>query len=203
MSSFRLPVLAWLALIAVCWGAGQARAGDFEDCSGPLGDKTEAACTAVLDDAQRPAEDRVKAYIARSRFSTGRGKFDAGLADAEAALALNSQSVGALIARAYARQRTGNLDAALADYNRAVELEPKNPQMLTSRGFLRTEQKAWTEALADFNEAIALRQDYAQAYVGRARVEVETGQLDQALGDLNAALAMSATVQNEIGRAHV
>src|SRR5580704_18159184 len=117
MSSFRLPWLASLALIALCWEGGQARAGDFEDCTGPLGEKTGAACTTVRDDAQRPAEDRVKAYIARSRFFTSRGKFDAGLADAEAALALNSQSVGALIARAYARQRTGNLDAALADYN--------------------------------------------------------------------------------------
>ena len=145
MSSFRLPWLVSLALIALCWEGGQARAGDFEDCTGPLVDKTETACTAVLDDAQRPAEDRVKAYIARSRFSTSRGKFDAGVADAEAALQLNSQSVGALVARAYARQRAGKLDAALADYNHAVELEPKNPQMLTSRGFLRAEQKAWAE----------------------------------------------------------
>jgi Tfp pilus assembly protein PilF len=129
MSSFRLPWLASLALIAVCWEGGQARAGDFEDCTGPLGDKTAAACTTVLDDVQRSAEDRVKAYIARSRFSTGRGKFDAGLADAEAALALNPQSVWAFVARAYARQRSGKLDAALADYSRAIELEPKNPQI--------------------------------------------------------------------------
>jgi hypothetical protein len=112
MSSFRLPWLVSLALIALCWEGGQVRAGDLEDCTGPLVEKTEAACTAILDDAQRPAEDRVKAYIGRSRFSTGRGKFDAGLADAEAALQLNSQSVGALTARAYARQRSGNLDAA-------------------------------------------------------------------------------------------
>ena len=154
MSSFRLPWLASLALIALCWEGGQARAGDLEDCTGPLGQKTEAACTAILDDAQRPAEDRVKAYIARSRFFTSRGKFDAGLADAEAAIALNPQSVWASVARAYARQRSGKLDAALADYNHAVELEPKNPQILSSRGFLRAEQKAWTEALADFNEAI-------------------------------------------------
>jgi hypothetical protein len=93
MSSFRLPLLASLALIAFCWGGGQARAGDFEDCTGPIGDKTKAACTAVVNDAQRPAEDRVKAYINRSRFSTGRGKFEAAISDADAALARNPQSV--------------------------------------------------------------------------------------------------------------
>ena len=179
MSSFRLPVLASLAWIALCWGAGQARAGDFEDCAGPLGEKTEAACAAILSDEQRSAEDRVKAYINRSRFSTGRGKFDAATADAEAALALNPKSAWAFVARAYARQRSGKLDAALVDYNRAVELEPKNPQILSSRAFLRAEQKAWTEALADFDEATAQRQDYAEAYVGRGRVHAETGQLDQ------------------------
>ena len=195
MLSFRLPMLASLALIALCWGAGQARAGDLEDCTGPFSDKTEPACTAILNDARRPAEDRLKAYAARSRFFARGGKPDAALADAEAAVQLNQQSSNAFSARAYAHQRAGQLDAALANYNRAAELEPKNPSVLILRGFLRSDQKAWTEALSDFNGALALRQD-ALAYVGRGRVYIETGQLDQALSDLNAALAMSTTVQN-------
>ena len=172
MSSDRFPLVALLAFVALCWQPGRAVAGDLEDCIGPVTDKVEAACTAILADAQRPADDRVKAYFSRSRFFTSRGKFDAGLSDAEAALQLNPQSIGALVSRAYVRQRTGKLDSALADYDRAVELDPKNPSVLVSRGFLRVDQKAWTEALADFNQAIAARQDYAQAYVGRGRVYV-------------------------------
>src|SRR5581483_11017013 len=196
MSSARFAVLASLALVALCWQPARATAGDLEDCMGLVPDKVEVACTAILGDAQRPAEDRVKAYFSRSRFFTSHGKFDAGLADAEAALQLNPQSIGALVSRAYVRQRSGKPDLALSDYNRAVELDPKNPSVLTSRGFLRADQKAFPEALADFSQAIALRQDFAQAYVGRGRVYVETGQLDQALGDFNAALAMNATVQS-------
>jgi Flp pilus assembly protein TadD len=142
MSSLRRPLLASLAFVALCCGQGQAQAGDLEDCLGPQGEKTEAACTAVLNEAQRSDEDRVKAHVARSRLFIGRSKFDAALADAEAAIQLNPRSLGALMARAYARQRAGNLDAALADYNRAAELEPKNPQVLTSRGFLRGDQRA-------------------------------------------------------------
>jgi tetratricopeptide (TPR) repeat protein len=196
MSSFRFRLLASLALVALCWEPGQAIAGDLEECLGRAVERTEAACSAVLNDVQRPSEDRVKAYGARSRFLNARGKFDAGLADAEAALQLNPQSVGALLSRAYAHQRTGNFDAALADYNHALELEPKNPSVLTSRAGLRIDQKAWSEALADLDQAIVLRQDYAQAYVARARVHVEIAQLDQALSDLNAALSMNSTVQN-------
>jgi Tetratricopeptide repeat len=188
MPSIRFRLLASLAFVALCWGLGQARAGDLEECLGPAVEGIEVACTAILNDAQRPTEDRVKAYGARSRLFNARGKFDAGLADAEAALQLNPLSVGALLSRAYARQRTGNFDAALADYNHALELEPKNPSVLTSRAGLRIDRKAWSEALADLNQAIALRQDYAQAYVARARVHVETAQLDQALSDLNGAV---------------
>ena len=181
MLSFRLPLLVSLAIVALCWGALPARAGDLEDCTGPFSDKTEPACTAILNDAQRPAEDRLKAYAARSRFFARGGKSDAALADAEAAVQLNQQSSNAFSARAYAHQRAGQLDAALADYNRAAELEPKNSSVLTLRGFLRSDQKAWSEALSDFNEAITLRQDNALAYVGRGRVYIETGRLDQAL----------------------
>jgi tetratricopeptide (TPR) repeat protein len=196
MSSVRFSLLASLAFVALGCEQGRAAAGDIEDCMGPVADKVEAACTAILNDAQRPADDRVKAYFSRSRFFTSRGKLDAGLSDAEAALQLNPQSVGALVSRAYVRQRTGKFDMALADYDRAIELDPKNPSVLTSRGFLRADQKAFPEALANFNQAIALRQDFAQAYVGRGRVDLETGQLDAALADLNAALSMNATVQN-------
>jgi tetratricopeptide (TPR) repeat protein len=196
MSSFRFRSQVSLAFVALCWGQGQAIAGDLEECLGRAVERIEAACTAILNDVERPTEDRVKAYGARSRFFNARGKFDAGLADAEAALQLNPQSVGALLSRAYAHQRTGNFDAALADYNHALELEPKNPSVLASRAGLRIDQKAWSEALADLDQAIALRQDYAQAYVARARVHVEIAQLDQALSDLNAALSMNSTVQN-------
>src|ERR1700759_4969765 len=99
MPSVRYPLLMSLAIVALC--CGQARAGDIEDCTGQFSDKTEGACTAILNDAQRPAEDKVKAYAARARFFARAGKSDAALADAEAAVRLNPQSSNAVSARAY------------------------------------------------------------------------------------------------------
>jgi hypothetical protein len=74
MSSFHRRALSALLLgaaLSLLSGAGPARAGDMEDCNGPASDKVEAACAAVIGDAQRPADDRVKAYAARARFYLG------------------------------------------------------------------------------------------------------------------------------------
>jgi tetratricopeptide (TPR) repeat protein len=194
---FNLSRLSALVLMATAIASsGPACAGDPEDCNGPAQDKVEAACTALINDAQRPVEQRVAAFSSRARLYLGRSKFDSALSDADAALQLNPQFVPALLTRAYARQRNGSVDLARADLERAVELAPKNAIAFLARGNFRGDQKAWAEAIADYNQAIALRQDLPAAYVGRARAYVETAQLDQAMTDLNTALAMNPNVQN-------
>jgi hypothetical protein len=92
----RLPVLL---LAALCATQLPARAGDAEDCAGQVADKIESACTAIIDDAAKPADDRLKALVSRSRLFIARAKVDLALADAEAALLLNPKSVPALLSR--------------------------------------------------------------------------------------------------------
>ncbi len=194
---FSLYRLSALLLMAAAFAFSEsARAGDLEDCNGPPSDKVEAACSALINDASRPAEQRAAALSGRARLYLGRSKLDSALSDAEAALQLNPQFVPALLTRAYVRQRNGSLDLARADADRAIELEPKNAFAFLARGNFRGDQKAWAEAIADYNQAIALRQDLVAAYVGRARAYVETAQLDQAMTDLNTALAMNPNAQN-------
>lgn len=190
----RLMVPAGFMIL--CGVSGSAQAGDLEDCNGPVPAKIESGCTAIINDQSRVAEDRLHAYVNRSRLFMGRSNLDAGLADAEAAVALNPKSVAALLSRGFARQRKGNFDGALTDINQAIELDPKSPNAFAARGGLKIDQKQWTDAAADFTQAISLRQDYALAYVGRARVYVETSQLDQAMSDLNTAISMNANLPN-------
>jgi tetratricopeptide (TPR) repeat protein len=198
-SCCRLPaslLLFAFFLAFFCARPGSVLAGDLDDCTGNIPEKVEPACSAIVNDPSRSSDDRLKAYVNRSRLFAGRSKLDLAAADAEAALQLNPQSVPALLARGYVRERTGNFDLALADMNRAIELDPKNAFAFVSRAILKNEQRAWAEALADSNQAIALRQDFAQAYVVRARTYVETAQLDQALSDLNTAISINSNVQN-------
>lgn len=193
MSTSFVRLMASMTFILLACGLGPARAGDLEDCAAPAGNRVEAACTAVISDQARPVDERLKAYLNRSRLFIVRSNIDAGLADADAAVELIPKSVPALATRAFARQRKGNFDGAAADFNQAIELEPKNANTLFLRGGLRTEQRQWTEATADFTAAIGLRQDFIQAYAGRARVSLETGQTDQAMNDLNTAIAINAS----------
>src|SRR5580704_9446576 len=90
----RLPALL---LAALCATQIPARAGDAEDCAGQVVDKIEPACTAIIDDAAKPADDRLKALVYRSRLFISRAKDDLALADAEAAVLLNPKSVPALL----------------------------------------------------------------------------------------------------------
>jgi len=191
--SFHLRFLSALLLI-VALSSGCARADDLEDCNGAVLEKIEPACTAVIDDASRPVDDRLKAYAGRARLQLSRSKWDLALNDAEAALQLNPRFVPALLVRGFLRHRSGSFDSARADLDLAIEIEPKNPFAFLSRGNLRNDQKAWADALADFNQALVLRQDLPAAHVGRARAFVETAELDQALAELNAALALNPNV---------
>src|SRR5581483_4168040 len=170
-----LPLIA-----ALCWTPVLVRAGDAEDCASPVPDKIEPACTAIISDAAKPADDRLKALVNRSRLFIARAKIDLALADAEAAVLLNPKSVPALLQRGYAQQRKGNHDGALADFNRAIEVDTKSAIAWFNRGNLRNIQRNFADALPDFNQAITLRPDYAQAYASRGLAYTETGQLDQA-----------------------
>src|SRR5579871_4898624 len=120
-------------LFVICLMQSPAFADDLEDCTGAVTDKIEPACAAIINDQSRPAEERLKAYIARSRFYAGRAKYDVAAADADAALQLDPKSLPALFARGFARQRTGKFDDALADYNQAIELDPKSAPALSAR----------------------------------------------------------------------
>src|SRR5262249_15200754 len=137
MPSFRARLLVPTLAAAVCWTSAPAQAGDVEDCAGGALDKVEPACTAIIGDASKPADDRLKALLNRSRLLLNRAKLDLALADAEAAVLLNSKSVPALLSRGYAWQRKGNGENALADFNKAIELEPKSAIAWFNRGNLK------------------------------------------------------------------
>src|SRR4029077_7319695 len=104
MSSSDLRMSALVLLVAFL-AQGAARAGDLEDCTGTTADKIEAGCAAILNDQSRSAEDRLKAYVARSRYYAAHVKYDAAATDADAALQLDPKSLPALFARGFARQR--------------------------------------------------------------------------------------------------
>lgn len=123
MSFARLLISA--VLLTLCAMPGPAQAGELEDCNGPAAAKIEPACAAIINDQSHTDDERLRAYLGRSRLFMSRANLDAALADADAAVQLNPKSVPALLSRGFARERKGNLGGALADINQAIELDPK------------------------------------------------------------------------------
>jgi hypothetical protein len=83
--------------------SGSAFAAEADDC-GPLPtEKTELACSAIINDTARSEPDRTRAHVNRARGYSNGAKFDLALADAESALRLDARPVPALLLRGYAK----------------------------------------------------------------------------------------------------
>ena len=198
------PALQWrsvcgslmLGACAVVLSAAVVRADDWSDCNSTEADKILAGCGAVITQATRPQPDIVKAYVNRAGAHARRGNADQSFADADSALGLDTQAVGALLHRGAANRQKGRSDAALADFERAIEIDPNNAHALALRGNLRVTRREWTQALADFDQSLALRPDFTSAYVARGHVYLELGALDKAIADFDRAIGINANVSN-------
>ena len=137
MSSFCVRLLAFSVLVA----ASASFADDLGDCAGGVADKIEMACTAIINDAARPADDRLKAYVSRSRALASRSKLDAATADAEATPAYTAAAL------------TLHLGAAVVAADGAVSESEK--------GLLLAQLEQWLrDAAGDASEQAALGQHY-------------------------------------------
>jgi tetratricopeptide (TPR) repeat protein len=144
--------------------AAVARADDWDDCTSNVADRILAGCSGVISQGTRAPADLVKAYVNRAGVYARHGNGDQSLRDAESALALDPQAVGALLQRGLLHRQKGRLDAALADFERAIEIDPNNGYAFALRGNLRATRREWAQALADVEQAIALRPDNVNAY---------------------------------------
>lgn len=122
------------------------------------------------------------AYVARSRLNANLFRFDAAIADVDAALALDPGNPALYVERGQRILLTYEWDRALADYNRALELDPNYADAYYDRGILYASVPegldARRRALADFQRYLALAPAGPHA-AGAAR----------AVGELQAQLA--------------
>lgn len=117
------------------------------------------------------------------------GDYDAALAAAERAVALDPDDPDALSARASARAASArDLEGALADLQRALEAAPADSDLWGDLGLLQDERGAEREAEAAYLRAIALdpedpvaRSNYATLLLDMSRVAEARAQAEAAL----------------------
>lgn len=128
-------------------------------------------------------------YLGRAQLNLHRGDTIAARADVDRAIALNSNSVGALSMRA---ALTGNDDpaAALADMERAVTLQPDRAYLRVNRAIARYNAHDLNGAIDDFDYVLTVDPLNYQALFNRAMLRAELHDNDRALADLDRVLEL-------------
>src|SRR6266852_2812605 len=142
MSSFCLRLLsASLLLVALYGKPGPARAGDLEDCAGAVLEKSEPACTAILNQSSRAADDRLKAYVGRARVYLATARLDQALGDVDHAIEDFSRAIvqagqvdrASYLARAQLFVAKGDYERAIADFDKLLSVAPDDKTLQQQR----------------------------------------------------------------------
>jgi len=122
-----------------------------------------------------------KAHIAKRQF-------DAAIADFNAALAIDPESVSALVERGTAYYNKGQPRRALEDFEVATRLDREHAYPYIYRGRIARDRGELEVALAAFDEGIARNPEIHDAYCERGRILVKKKEFGRAVADLTEAI---------------
>jgi len=146
-----------------------------------------AACTAVIENAERSAEERAAAHAERAAAQQEAGDVTAALRDFEAALRLDENNAGALVGRARILLASGQLDAAEPLLRRAIA-EHESGEANEMMGQIALRRGQYDDAIAYFDAALSKNARSAEAMAGRARTKQRMGDLGGASADYDQAV---------------
>ena len=139
--------------------------------------------TKALEVAQRFAAARLNRGIAYEAL----GRKTAALADYDAALDLDPNSVQAYNCRGALHANKGYLNRALEDFGKAMGVDPQFLVSYLNHGATLYRLQRYGEAIADFSNAIRLDPKAKQAYLGRGLTLAKLGHDKNALKDFDRA----------------
>jgi tetratricopeptide (TPR) repeat protein len=134
-----------------------------------------ADCNAALADKLLPA-DRTATLINRGIVNAAAGRYEAALADYDAALARAPQMANLYLNRGTAYLHSGRFDAARADFDHALALKTDRAAIAYfSRGMASEKLGDLAAAYHDYGQAQAM--DFAPARIELARFQVGPAQV--------------------------
>jgi tetratricopeptide (TPR) repeat protein len=187
-----LAALAALVVAAAVWGPAQWRQLDAQrfqvrgDRLAARGDKAQAL--EAYSQSLRIAPERIEALSRRAAVEADLERFDAALADVDAALKIAPQLIPLYVQRAEIARRRNAPAQAAADYDRALALKPGDPELLALRSGARLEAGDPQGAARDVAEARAAAPQDPAVQRAAAALAVDAGDFDGALAQLNARL---------------
>jgi tetratricopeptide (TPR) repeat protein len=190
-----VPAFAAADDLAVCNFLGSRRALALE------------ACNRIL--AAGGLADREKALILVSRgLHYGRNEREKGLADIDAAIALQPDLARAWYARGYFNWSTHDVRKdhelrahIIADYSKAIALKPDYLEAYDMRARMFSNyEKDYDRAIADYSRMIAIKPDYWPAYQSRAIDYKNKGDFERQLADLTEVVKLRHSADAYVNR---
>ena len=134
------------------------------------------------------------------------GRYQAGIADATAAIALIDTAARYYAQRAYLRVQVSDYDLAALDYVRAIQLKPNEANYYSGLSYCRVKQNRLPEALSTAQKGIDLNPNSPYPYRNRGRAKLYSGQTDEAIADFQRSLdrqhGESYRVLTDLGEAY-
>jgi tetratricopeptide (TPR) repeat protein len=153
-------------------------------------DKMIAACTAVIDNRDASAADRLSALLVRSTRYADREQIEPAMADLDRAVAENGSSSRPFRQRGEAYRRVGKYDLALRDANEGIRLDPANADGYEWRGNIFNNTNRFDRAIEDYDQAIKLNPADAQAFSDRGVAYYFKGDYQKAIDDYSQAIKL-------------
>ena len=170
---------------------GAAWAKDWDDCLAKGNpDLAILGCTKITKNAKETPKNRALAYYYRGLAQSGKGDYDAAIADYSAGLKLNPGHAESYNNRGTDHERKGNNARALADYSKAIQLKPDWATAYSNRCWSYYLVGDFKHALPDCTKALALNPKNSHALDSRCAVYVGNKQYDLAIADCSKAIAL-------------
>jgi tetratricopeptide (TPR) repeat protein len=190
------PVPSLALALAVLFGvaAGAAAQDDWLGvCRSDEGKVEEriAACSRVVGDKDRSAEERAEAHALLAQIHESNGEAERAVAELSAAIALSPGDASLFIHRGNLLAARGDVEGAIDDYNAAARLNPGDAAVYYNRGNAYEQSGRYREAIADYDKAIGIEPGYAEAFNNRGLAYHNLREFPAALADFERALALA------------
>jgi tetratricopeptide (TPR) repeat protein len=167
----------------------QKQPGDWKavvaNVAAALGEKFSATTAELRSADLDSAEAAFSAAVAHLQA----GEFEATLASAERALALQPDFVEALLCRAFALHALNRLEEALTSFDGVLALQPDNDEALNNRAVVLRALRRHDEALSSYERVLTLQPDNADAAYNRGNLLRDLRRREEALASYDRALA--------------
>jgi len=158
-----------------------------------------SACTLAIDAKNLMGSELAAAHLTRGQAYRASGDQARASADYSVAIALLTESKGAVglsssqyLQRGIAHHAMQDIERALSDYDEAIRLDTGNALAHVDRGILLATRKAdIRRAIADFSRALVLVPDNVETLVLRGNAYTSVGEHGRALADLDRAAALA------------